>query len=85
MTDINHQLSVVTSFLTLLASVYPTKPLRRLSSWLQGTIILPNAMIICRDINLRGTFQISVILGQSSEVSLSIPKMSCHFLVLILD
>ena len=68
MTDINHQLSVVTSLLTLLASVYPTKPLRRLSSWLQGTIILPNAIIICTGINLKAAFDQSAFLGNLSEV-----------------
>ena len=36
MTDINHQLNVVGSLLALAASVYPTRSLKRLSSWLQA-------------------------------------------------
>ena len=46
MTDINHQLNVITSALFLIASVYPTRPVKRLSSWLQGTVVAPNAVLI---------------------------------------
>lgn len=46
MTDINHQLNVVGSLLALAASVYPTRSLKRLSSWLQGTILWPNSILI---------------------------------------
>ena len=46
MTDINHQLCILVSFLNIISSIYPTKKMNRFASWLQGTIILPNAIII---------------------------------------